>query len=710
MDIPLGGVHTFASTTMSKKRIKFGDTPESSDRKAMILADSHGRGELSDEEFFRNLEALCQEGRRGPYLEATYAAMYTALKGYDNSILGFIHSAVRKRPEHTALALVMSQAAEEFGLDALCLHFGTLGLSRLMNVDSREEISAIARASQLAARDISARGLSWSRDGELLVKLDYAMLESILGHEDKAKALADGVLAQRPLWLPALRVKASVAWDSFHPDIALETWEKAAGCGELAEYRAREALCLLIFGRDEEAAPILDALLARTSMEPDPFTLAELCIAAGRGAAGDGAFRSYIDDAIGSGQASDNFLHLAAGLALLAGDEERAQARWRLVRNEPMLSFAKVNLKDLEYPPERRRGPFLLRLVDMVPKACVASMKNLAMVQLWEVEDEIDRALGVLRSRGPELVRGIGRILIRYGDPQSLRNWLRRLICPWFPELDAWLLAELDAPQIHPGRRSFLRSELREARLALPDSREHEPMKILAWDVSWKAGMTRAAYNRQNVAAHACLESGNWKEAVAKYRELSELEPDEASGWNNLRYALSRLGETQEVERLGALMRERFPGYIHTQTEIAREFARTGQSERALRILEGLLTRESFHGTEFRALMETLIEVHLVREEPQEALLFYEIWEEHETEPKYLEPFANMKAAALLAKTVEAMKEKKKRGIERRWIRAEKAADSPPGDSPADPPLAPPLPKRPVRPAKRLPPEQPELF
>jgi tetratricopeptide (TPR) repeat protein len=634
---------------MSKK-LKFTRTTEGSDRKALSLADSYERKELSDREYLDRLEELSHELPRGVMLESLYVNNYLKERSYDRYILRFLNAALEKHPDHPALAVAMIQVASELGLDAFFLHYGMIALEfTLQNTDGvsgptlapeeSDEISILADHTEKALEKVRSSGYSWSEDETALVALDQAVWESMLGLDDDAKKTVERALVDRPGWLPALRIRAKIAWDICDFDTAHETWSRAAESGERAEHRTMEAFALILEGRENQAVPIVDALLGLASMKPDPASFLQLLIAAGKGAEAYRVFGPLVSSTMKEEDITGYFVHLAAGMALIAGDEARAAKLWRRVKDGPFADIARENLRELKHQPEVRIGPFLFRLIDLVPRACRTALESVSMEHAWEYELGIDRVLGIVRTRAPGLMKGLGRMLLRYGDLPSLRYFVRRLVCPWFPELDSWLLEETRSADIPPARRTLIEHEVAGAGLLASAGRMPEEPKLSRWIISREPHTSFGKARQWNEKGFDCFRRADWKAALACFRSLTEMEPDDPAGWNNLRYALEKLGRNDEVDRLGLEMAIHFPAYIQTQVSQARKFAAAGNAARALRILDGLLARDHFHPQDLRLVLHAELDIHLANGDRIKAARYLDIWESFETDTELLEPY-----------------------------------------------------------------------
>ncbi|MDP2875048.1 MAG: hypothetical protein Q8O00_02620, partial [Holophaga sp.] len=129
-------------------------------------------------------------------------------------------------------------------------------------------------------------------------------------------------------------------------------------------------------------------------------------------------------------------------------------------------------------------------------------------------------------------------------------------------------------------------------------------------------------------------------------------------------------GRGDEAKVLGLELRTRFPGYYQTQLDIARELATGGDREKALRIVQGLLFRDAFHGSVLRAVISTMIDLLMEDGQIEAAAGWYSMWKEFEPDPEKLEPYAPLELLNAAAKFSE---DSERRAARRQLLRRKKA-------------------------------------
>jgi len=237
---------------------------------------------------------------------------------------------------------------------------------------------------------------------------------------------------------------------------------------------------------------------------------------------------------------------------LLAGHEEEALRKVASVLLERPLwipaleELQEENLEDLDRAPAERRGPFAIRLIDLLPLSC-------KIATLWgpigsniEREHAIDDLIGMMRTKA--------------GDLASIELIVDRLLAPWFPELDGFALAEANSPSFSKRRRELLRTFLERTAIGSDsESKEDAVTALRQWDISWEARVIPSPLQAEHERAFELLSSGDFSGAARMHASLADRAPREPSFKNNLRYALYGSGRKEEADRLGAEMRRDFP-------------------------------------------------------------------------------------------------------------------------------------------------------
>ena len=325
-------------------------------------------------------------------------------------------------------------------------------------------------------------------------------------------------------------------------------------------------------------------------------------------------------------------------------------------------SFKRRTWKTWTERPRSAGGPFAIRLIDLLPLSRKTATLSGPIGDTIEQEHAIDDLTGMVRTKAGALVRGLTKVLFALGDLASIEILVERLLAPWFPGLDGFVLAEADSPSLSKPRRELIQTFLERTAIGSDsESKEAEAPAIRQWDISWEARMIPSPLRSEHERAFELSSSGNFSDAARMYASLADRAPRDPSFKHNLRYALYNSGRKEEAERLGAEMRRDFPAYIPVQIEIAREAADSGDTQRATRILDGLCARRAFHGDELRSIVKARIDL-LVREKNiQAAADWYGLWKEFEVNEDKLKDYSSLELMLSLQKRNKKHQERKAR-------------------------------------------------
>lgn len=107
-----------------------------------------------------------------------------------------------------------------------------------------------------------------------------------------------------------------------------------------------------------------------------------------------------------------------------------------------------------------------------------------------------------------------------------------------------------------------------------------------------------------NERVHEAIRSGNLHVAFDLASELLQMHPEQPSALSNLAAIKEGLGH--DAEEIAALYRRAFalaPDYLFARCGLARAWVSEGQVDKATQLLKGLLGREVFHRSEYRAFL-----------------------------------------------------------------------------------------------------------
>ena len=644
-----------------KKNAQFTGGTDSSDRKAEVLSARRGRGELSAEDFFQALEALRYSSIMGAYASSLYAVAYLETRGEDTCLLWFLAEARKRYPGNRMLQAPLAVAYLDFGLYALALD-AIEGIQALRKAD-RGALLDIERMEDEARQSLLSRRLSWEKDRMALVALDEARWKLLAGHEEEASRKVASVLLERPLWIPALEDRALLAWDACRFDEAEEALKALLGIdANSVEALSGIVRLLILLDRAEEAAPYASRLLAPAVFDLGSVQCLEAAILARSACGGVESIRPPISDPEERKLENPYLRHLVAILSLSIKDEKDARKLWSDADDPRIEELQEENLEDLDRAPAERRGPFAIRFIDLLPLSCKMATLSGPIGDNIEREHAIDDLIGMVRTKAGALVKGLTKVLFALGDLTSIEILVDRLLAPWFPELDSFVLAEANSPSLSKRRRELIQTFLERTAIGSDSKpKKDAALAIRQWDISWEARAIPAPLRAENERAFGLSSSGDFSGAARMYASLADRAPREPSFKHNLRYALYSSGRKEEADRLGAEMSRDFPAYLPVQIEIALEAADSGDTRRATRILDGLCARRAFHGDELRSIVKARIDL-LVREKNiQAAADWYGLWKEFEVDEDKLKDYSSLELLLSLQKRNKKYRERKAR-------------------------------------------------
>lgn len=98
--------------------------------------------------------------------------------------------------------------------------------------------------------------------------------------------------------------------------------------------------------------------------------------------------------------------------------------------------------------------------------------------------------------------------------------------------------------------------------------------------------------------------------------------------WNNLGKIYELQGRRQECIDLMHRLRAEFPDYLFGITTEANTAILDGEYEHAATLLSGLIQRKRLHISEFVAVAEAYVRLHIAMEQIEQAQTWMEMWDE----------------------------------------------------------------------------------
>lgn len=320
--------------------------------------------------------------------------------------------------------------------------------------------------------------------------------------------------------------------------------------------------------------------------------------------------------------------HLAAVASARLGDARKAREYWQAALSiSPGLELALANLDDLSRPASERHGPWYFPAMYWGCRRVLGELLD-AFEQSAETEDETatQHTARQFAEKHPELAVIVPALLDR-GDEVG--------------RIFAWQFAgRLATPDMHSALREFCLSqrgpdELRyAAALLLMHSGKLDPngvrmsvngqwrvVNLIDVEITTEATTTGRSPQVDDWTAEAVhaltLGDGPTAERILK-KCLAQL-GDQPDLLNNLAFAFSLEGRTDEAIALSRQIHERWPDYFFGRITLANLALAEGDDARAERFLEPLRKLTRLHVTEFEALAMASIRIFACRNELDKA-------------------------------------------------------------------------------------------
>src|SRR5262245_52968594 len=128
------------------------------------------------------------------------------------------------------------------------------------------------------------------------------------------------------------------------------------------------------------------------------------------------------------------------------------------------------------------------------------------------------------------------------------------------------------------------------------------------------------------------MREGEGVESERLFKQALELAPDSPDILNNLAAAYSLQGRLDESDRLIRQIRQRHPDYLFGITNLAKIHIHNREFDEAAELLKPLMSRKRMHHDELIAIIETNVQLHLVKNDPEKARAWLNVWEQVDPE------------------------------------------------------------------------------
>jgi tetratricopeptide (TPR) repeat protein len=333
--------------------------------------------------------------------------------------------------------------------------------------------------------------------------------------------------------------------------------------------------------------------------------------------------------------------HLAAVAAMRLGKERDAHRYWReALKVAPGFELARSNLEDLLKPAGERHAPWPFSIAYWIPAKTIEDLR--ATIPAGEkVSNEVaERAFRRFARKHPEL-EGLVPALLDRGDLagrdfafrlakltgtpsmlQALRDFAVSTRGPDAMRLEAANVAG-DAG-LFPGGLARLWSHGKTGAGAWHD------VMLMSFEITDEPDyeLTGRAHDLMEEAI-AALHRGEGEKAEQLLEETLQLEPDTPgtpSILNNLALAYEQQGRSEEAHALVANLHEEHPDYLFARVALAKLRIWEGKPKMAKELLDPLMSRKRFHHTEFGALCDAYIDMHVAMRNREAARSWLDLW------------------------------------------------------------------------------------
>ena len=128
------------------------------------------------------------------------------------------------------------------------------------------------------------------------------------------------------------------------------------------------------------------------------------------------------------------------------------------------------------------------------------------------------------------------------------------------------------------------------------------------------------------------MREGDGVESERLFKQALELVPDSPDILNNLAAAYSLQGRLDESDRLIRQIHQQHSDYLFGITNLAKIHIYNSEFDEAAELLKPLMSRKRMHHDELIAIIETNVQLHMAKNDPEKARAWLNMWEQVEPE------------------------------------------------------------------------------
>ncbi len=468
----------------------------------------------------------------------------------------------------------------------------------------------------------------------------HEQIQRLLARHEYAEVriLADQLLGRRPDFLPPQNNAAEACFRQGEPDEAIATARRVL-VKDPNNYHALSNLTryLCLTGRTEEAKTWAERLKAVQSEAVDLWVkkAEALCFL--------GDDEGVLDalDAAQKCRRSDEpngalLYHLAAAAAMRLGRDQEARNHWKqALRLSPGFELARENLDDLKRPVGQRHAPWSYTIEYWLPEKVIGDLAGrMESAAARHSDRAVTQQARKFLQKHPYITALVPMLLDR-GDPAGREFAVQIAKLAETPELVS-ALREFALGQRGPDDLRLKAAQFLIQADALPPGkirfwREGRWTEVLLWGFELHEEVRRVhSPEVESLGAEAieALHERDGKRAEHFLKQALEIEPDAPDLLTNLAAAYKFQDRHEDARRLVVDVHERFPDYFFGRVNFANLLVQVKELDRAKELLEPLLGNNRMHLSEFAALCEAHIQLHLAEGNREAARRWLSMWED----------------------------------------------------------------------------------
>ena len=586
---------------------------------------------------------------------------------------GYLH-VMRKmhdlNPNRAEVKLGLAGGYLSNGRLALALQTFRQFLKKWSNHERAMDVQETVAKLETGLADIlSQLGLSIETGLEFAAKHEELQILMEAGELKRCKQLAKQLINQKPDFIPPLNNLSQVYWLDGDLPAAIETAHKILSI-EPDNVHALSNLTRYLFmlGNIDESLGFAERLKESEANAADFWVKKTEALSF----IGDNeGVLALLDQAIRSGETAAltaTVYHQCAVAAYRNGKETQARKHWqKALKLAPYFDLAIANLDELKKPLHLRLCPQAFSLEAWLPRGTIDKLTSVTEHAARKKDDQaFQNQINAYFDQHPELIQFVPAAL-KDGDALSRDLAIK--------------LADMSA---HP----IVLTSLKEFALGQngPDDLRLEAVQTLSKHGVFKSGSTieiwregelrpimtmgmqinydspeksplKPAVQRLMEKAIYALNEEDGELAEKHLRKAVEIQPDDPSIVNNLAYALSLQGKSDESDALADSIPEKFPDYFFGWIISARRAMNKDDLETAQKYIDKMMTRQELHVTEFSALCMCQIDFMIEDDKPEGALSWYEMWQQgYPDDPRLNDYEEKMEIVDIMAKAKKLAK------------------------------------------------------